>query len=186
MPWRRTSTLPAAYFASKCCVCHTGSESRDDWLDGDIDAEGSGAICVPCILEAASLVGMVTEEAANELLERALVAEAQLEEARAETDQARDLVNALRRFDATSPRAESPEAPAPAEATESGVTSSAPGSVEPSIDDRLAVIDAELDRGPVLEHACPCAEEQACTRRFASKANAGAHASRVHGYRSAK
>lgn len=174
MPWRPIRETPDSWFSAECAVCHTGTESRTLWLDGDIEVDGEGTylICSTCIEEAAGLIGMVSEDAADALLCRSLELEMEVTNLTEELAETTALLSALRRYDdrvsdrpATDPGS---EVPSPSD----------PGRIAAAVDDELA-------KGPVLEFACP-GDEPDCTRRFTSAAAAGAHAFRVHGRRTAK
>lgn len=180
MPFRLTRTPARTWRTQHCCVCFATSASRDLWIDGGISVEGEGdyLICDHCGREIAGLLGMVSEDAAEELLCRALEAETKVDGLGTELAETHALLKALRRYDAAHA--------APVADPGPGVSSS-PSGPEDSIEERVAAVDAELAKGPVLEHACPGGPDaQACDRRFSSAAAAGAHAFRKHGRRTAQ
>lgn len=181
MPVRLRRDTPPTWFRSSCESCHAGTESRSVWADFDISVEGEGdlLICLECIREAAGLAGMVSSEEADALLCRALEAEARVEAAELAATEARELVAALRRFDAGA---------LPAPAVEAGSGPLPPSDLADRAAEVAAAAEAELAKGAVMPHACPAVLEAGikCDRQFATSAAAGAHAFRAHGRRSSQ
>lgn len=135
--WRLIPTheAPVTWLSKQCCTCFTGPESRDLWVDAGIETDdGALLFCLPCAVEIAPALGLVTSDGVDELLCRALAAEAEVSNLIEELAEAEQLLSALRRYDAAHP----------APVADTGSVPSSPDSVD-SIDDRLADVDAVLD-----------------------------------------
>lgn len=143
MPWRliRTQDAPVTWLNRHCIICFTGPESRDEWVDGGVDTdEGAQLICRPCAVELGNDLGLVSTDAVDELLCRALEAEQENDRLTEELAETSALLAALRRYDASHPSLTDSAAPV-------ADPGSAPSSAGPddSIDERIEAVDSALD-----------------------------------------